>query len=46
MDHVALDWARPHDGQKVRGLIRGSIDICARDSIWKVPRVSAFRIIA
>ena len=31
---------------KVRGLMRGSIDICARLSIWNVPSVSALRIIA
>jgi hypothetical protein len=28
------------------GLRRGSIDICARDSIWNTPMVSAWRIIS
>jgi len=31
---------------KVRGLIRGSIDIRAWLSIWNVPSMSALRIIA
>jgi hypothetical protein len=31
---------------KKGGFSRGSIDICARLSIWKVPSVSALRIIA
>jgi hypothetical protein len=30
----------------VRGLMRGSIAICARLSIWKTPSVSALRIMA
>ena len=30
----------------VRGFMRGSMDICARLSIWKVPSVSARWIIA
>ena len=53
MHHVALDWARPDDrdfNHKIietsRGSRRGSIDICARLSIWKTPIVSALRIIA
>jgi hypothetical protein len=52
MDHVALDRSRPNDRdlddevvERAR-FIRGSIAICARLSIWKVPSVSAFRIIA
>jgi hypothetical protein len=46
MHHVALDGTGAHDRDLVRGLSRGSIDICARDSILKVPSVSAFRIMA
>ena len=43
----------PHDRdldheivEKSSGLRRGSIDICARHSIWKMPMVSALRIMA
>ena len=51
VDHVALDRSGPDDGDlddEIVGLprLRGSIDIWARLSIWKVPSVSAFRIIA
>ena len=52
MHHVALDRAgaddRHLDHQVVerRGFSRGSIAICARDSIWNTPTVSALRIMA
>ena len=32
--------------RRLRGFSRGSIDICARISIWNVPSVSAWRIIS
>ena len=52
MDHVALDRPRPDDRDldddvvECRGFSRGSIDICARLSIWKMPIVSALRIMS
>jgi hypothetical protein len=52
MHHVALDRAGADDGDlddeivEILGRRRGSMDICARLSIWKTPRVSAFCIMA
>jgi hypothetical protein len=52
MDHVALDRAGAHDRDldhqvvEARGFRRGSMAICARDSIWNTPTVSARAIIA
>ena len=52
MDHIALDRARPYDRHfddeivKGLGLSRGSMDICARLSIWNTPIVSAREIMA
>ena len=46
MHHVALDRTWPHDRHlddevvEFPGFSRGSIDICARLSIWNTPTVS------
>ena len=47
-NNVVLKYAvsRNTDKGSRVGRRRGSIDICARLSIWKVPMVSAFRIMA
>jgi hypothetical protein len=52
VDHAAGDRAGPHDADldhqivEVRGRSRGSIDICARLSIWNTPTVSAAHIMS
>ncbi len=50
MHHVALDRSGADDGDLDDEIVvvsaacsRGSIDICARDSIWNTPTVSARR---
>lgn len=54
MHHIAVDRAGLHDrdlkrrdrSMRVGGFSRGSMDMCVRLSIWKVPIVSTLRIVA
>jgi hypothetical protein len=52
MHHVALDRPGPHDRDLDHQVVeaarrsRGSIAICARDSIWNTPIVSAAQIMS
>ena len=52
MDHLPLNRTRADDRDlhddvvELAGFMRGSIDCCARDSIWKTPIVSAREIIS
>ncbi len=52
MHHAALDGPWPYDGHFDDQIVefasrrRGSMDICARLSIWKTPTVSARQIMS
>ena len=52
MHHAALDRPRPHDGHLYHQVVilarpqPGSMLICARDSIWNTPMVSASQIMS